>query len=81
MDSEIYKLLMSNSDDVMVDINKIKITNIENYNKLIKSYKLINEIYDELKEKEKKYSNHIDYLISLNDDTTKLFMEISRKIF
>ncbi len=86
MDSDIYNILneknrsLNESENFTNELKQIVNTNIEKYNELKQSCDIIKEIYIELQEKQKKYTEHINFLENLQSEINKLFIDISKKI-
>lgn len=81
MESEIYNILnyKNNSDNLIVELQEIVNENIRKYNEIKNSCDIIKEIYIELQEKQKIYTDHINFLENLQSETNKLFIEITKK--
>jgi len=63
------------------DLLNINIENYKNYNDLLNSCNMIEEIYNELKDKRQQYIDHIKYLLDKLNEANKLFLELSKKKF
>ena len=63
-------------NDKLFTINK---ENINKYEEIKKSFNLINDIFIELRDKQKLYYDNILYLESIQNDINKLFLELSKK--
>lgn len=63
-------------NDKLFTINK---ENIKKYEEIKKSFDLINDIFIELRDKQKLYYDNILYLESIQNDINKLFLELSKK--
>ena len=69
------------SDNIKNELLKINEDHYKNYNDLLNSYNIINEINVELKEKQHLCIHHIKYLLDIQNEANKLFLELSKKKF
>ena len=69
------------SQNIKTELLNINIENYKKYNELLNSYKMIEEIYNELKDKQQQYVKHIKYLLDKQNEANKLFLELSKKKF
>ena len=69
------------SQNIKTELLNINIENYRNYNELLNSYNMIEEIYIELKDKQQQYRKHIKYLLDKQNEANKLFLELSKKKF
>jgi capsular polysaccharide biosynthesis protein len=70
-----------NPNNIKLELLKINEENYKKYNEVLESYNIIEEIYTELKEKQQQYIKEIKYLLDLQTNTNKLFLELSKKKF
>jgi len=80
--TQINQTTINISENIIKDeLLNINIENYKNYNELLNSYNMIEEIYNELKDKRQQYVEHIKYLLDKQNEANKLFLELSKKKF
>jgi hypothetical protein len=78
-DYNIFDDNVNQSEKIFDELLQIVNNNLQQYEEIRNSCDIIKEIYIELQEKQKIYTEHISFLENLQSEINKLFIEISKK--